>query len=447
MIRIFQKIFYAIFTKQDDDQFSDFLINNSAKLFFVQSFSVFLSFLLNYVLVKGINLKEYGSYVYVLNLLSLLVNFCLLGLDTLLVKNVSIYYSARKYGELKGIIFFSIGFVAISSAIIAMFSTKAIPFISNVDVGAYSNWAVLSFSFFLVFSIALLYQSILQGLKKIFLSQITEKILKPVLLLIIVVFFLYAKQGITVEKLIWFNIITLTVSLLTIFVFFKAGTVFIPGKIKAKYDFSGWTNSAMAFFIMSVLYILNSKADIFLLGLLKGNEVVGVYNIVLRISEIIGFVLGIINFILAPFIARMFENGELVQLQKLITRSAQAVLVISFPLIIIIIVFRAQILGFFGVDFFNAQQALLILCLGQFFNVACGSVGLLLLMTGNQRYSIFSLIVGVIFNIVLNIILVPEYGIVGTAIATASSLIIWNFLMYFFVRRKLKIRTTAFEVF
>ncbi|MBK5270180.1 MAG: polysaccharide biosynthesis C-terminal domain-containing protein, partial [Bacteroidia bacterium] len=97
-------------------------------------------------------------------------------------------------------------------------------------------------------------------------------------------------------------------------------------------------------------------------------------------------------------------------------------------------------------EFLDGQQALLILCGGQLINILSGSVGLLLMMTGNQRFSIYSLAISTIFNIIFNIILVPPYGIVGASIASAGSLVIWNFLMYFFVRRKINIRPTAFGV-
>jgi O-antigen/teichoic acid export membrane protein len=67
-------------------------------------------------------------------------------------------------------------------------------------------------------------------------------------------------------------------------------------------------------------------------------------------------------------------------------------------------------------------------------------------MSGYQRFSIYSLGASTIFNIIFNLILTPKYGIVGTAIATAGSIAIWNCLMYFFVRNKLRVKPTAFGI-
>jgi len=192
---------------------------------------------------------------------------------------------------------------------------------------------------------------------------------------------------------------------------------------------------------------LNSRIDIFLLGLLRGSEEVGVYNIALKISETIAFGLVIVNFVVAPVIAKLFANGEILQLQQLITRAAQMVFLFSFPLVLLIFLFGQNVLAFFGVDLLNGNKALLILCSGQLINILCGSVGTVLMMTGHQRFSLYALGISTVFNIVVNIILTPGYGVVGTAIATTGSLTMWNLMMYWFVRKKVKIYPTPFKIF
>ena len=200
----------------------------------------------------------------------------------------------------------------------------------------------------------------------------------------------------------------------------------------------------MAFFVVGALYLLNSRIDIFLLGLFRGHDEVAVYNVVLKVSEIGSFCLITVNYIIAPAIAKLFSNGDLTQLQQLIRRAAQVVLIIGLPLLLLIAIFRKTILVFFGVDFLNGEQALLILCAGQLVNVLCGSVGTILIMSGHQRFSIYSLAISTGVGIILNVLLTPRFGLVGTAIATASSIAVWNCLMYFFVNKKIKIRSTAF---
>ena len=57
-------------------------------------------------------------------------------------------------------------------------------------------------------------------------------------------------------------------------------------------------------------------------------------------------------------------------------------------------------------------------------------------MTNNQNIYAKILFVGALVNIVLNYILIPIYGINGAAIASMFSLVVWNVLMIYEVRRK-----------
>jgi O-antigen/teichoic acid export membrane protein len=75
----------------------------------------------------------------------------------------------------------------------------------------------------------------------------------------------------------------------------------------------------------------------------------------------------------------------------------------------------------FGPEFGAAYLPLLILCAGQLVNAATGCAILLLNMTGNERYPLLATMVAAFLNVMLNLLLIPPYGIHGAAIATASS--------------------------
>ena len=441
-----QNIATFLGNKRNENYFSDYVIKNSIWLFLLQGFSLAIGFLSNYVLIKAAGVNDYGSYIYIFNFLYLLIGFCTLGMDTLLVKKVSIYEASGNYRELKGVIFFAIGVCICASLAIAIVSGKIAGIFGVIKNSGGINWFILSFSTLLMLSIITINQASLQGLKKITLSQVGEKIARPAIIIILVLVLGSYRKKVSLEELIWLNITALGITLLiTSFLHQKK----IGAKLKnvnPTYEFVAWTNSAIAFFLLGTLYILNSRVDVFLLGLLRGSDEVGVYNIVLKISEIISFGLVLINFVIAPIIAKLFVKSELRQLQQLATQSARIVLVIGLPLLLLIVFFRKSILDFFGVNFFNGQEALLILCSGQLINILCGSVGTLLLMSGYQRFSIYSLTISTAFSVIFNIILTPKYGIVGTAIATAASIVMWNCLMYLFVRKKLNIRPTAFGI-
>ena len=430
--------------KAQENYLSAYIIQNSIQLFLLQGFSLLLTFISNFVLIKVAGVTDYGWYVYIFNLVYLLVGFCVIGMDTLLVKRVAIYESADDNGKVKGVIFLAFGICFAVSLLVTLVTAAIRSFRDLLPNNLDWSWFTLCLSTLLLLAVITLNQAALQGLKKIALSQIGEKLVRPVVLILSTLLLFFYKKRLDLEELIWINVISLSITVIITSVLLQKNIKDKLKNVRAAYETKSWIPAALAFFIVGVLYLLNSRIDIFLLGLFRGHDEVAVYNVVLKVSEIVSFGLITVNYIMAPAIAKLFSNGDLSQLQQLIRRAAQVVLVIGLPLLLLIVIFRKTILVFVGVDFLNGEQALLILCAGQLVNVLCGSVGTILIMSGYQRFSIYSLAISTCFGIILNLLLTPRFGLVGTATATASSIAVWNCLMYFFVSKKIKIRSTAF---
>lgn len=381
--------------------------------------------------------------MYVFNGFNLLVSFCLFGTDTLLVKMVAVYNENRNTTALKSLFVF-VMLVVLTSSIFLSFLSWLVLKITGIIQKLPINWFAIALPTLLLLSLTAVNQAYLQGLKRVLRSQFAEKIVRPLLMILIIALFLYSGKTISAPELIWLNVALIAITALLSFWFVRSSAPDLWENITSDFESRYWLASAFGFFSMGVLSVLNARIDILLLGALRSNHDVGVYNVVLKLSELGNFFLVIVNFIVAPMVAALYKKGAMAQLQKIVTRSAQVVLATTLPLLIGFIVFRKPLLLLFGAQFLNGQQAFVILCLGQLLNILFGSVGTLLLMSGHQKFSILSLAISLVVNVLLNILLTPRYGTTGTAIASATGIGLWNLLMYFFARTKLKIRTTAF---
>ena len=97
-------------------------------------------------------------------------------------------------------------------------------------------------------------------------------------------------------------------------------------------------------------------------------------------------------------------------------------------------------------DSFTAQNTTLeILMLGQIVSGIAGPAGYLLAMTGNQKILALIVLTTALLNIILNYILIPEYGTNGAAFATLSTIIITNVTMATVAIKRLKINPTIFS--
>ncbi len=181
--------------------------------------------------------------------------------------------------------------------------------------------------------------------------------------------------------------------------------------------------------------------DTLMLGYYNDKVDVGVYNVVIRIARIAIIAITSINLVLAPKISELYGNSQLDEMKQLITKSTKLIFIITVPLVIVIMVANKLVLSIFGEEFLIGGTALIIVMMSQLFNAISGSSGQVMNMTGNHKKLRNFTIYSGILNISLNFLLIPLYGIIGAAIATASSIIVLNLSSAIFVKRKLGIVT------
>jgi O-antigen/teichoic acid export membrane protein len=196
---------------------------------------------------------------------------------------------------------------------------------------------------------------------------------------------------------------------------------------------------ALAFLGMGVLDFLVSQADKILLGLYLNPRVVGVYVLASTLTSFIPIILQSVNQIFAPVIADLHAQGRREVLQKLFQTLTKWVIGLTFPLAIVMVVFAARLMRIFGADFESGWPVLVIGAVGQLVNCGVGSVGYLLLMSGNQKRLIKVQFAMTIVSVVTNLSLIPTLGLVGAALASAGVNVGGNLWNLYEVRKALGI--------
>ena len=106
-------------------------------------------------------------------------------------------------------------------------------------------------------------------------------------------------------------------------------------------------------------------------------------------------------------------------------------------------VFPQWLMGLFGPQFQSGAVALMILAVGQFIGTAVGSVGSLLSMTGHEPQLRWNVFIGAVLGVGLGVLLIPDYGLIGAAIATSVAVASKNLLCVYQVNRLLGFNTLA----
>ncbi len=172
-----------------------------------------------------------------------------------------------------------------------------------------------------------------------------------------------------------------------------------------------------------------------------------IFSVATRIGMIVGLMLVAVNIIVAPRIAQLYEHRNLKQLE-VVVRSISFFLASAAALIVLVgIMLSESLMGVFGEDFRVGGNVLSVILAGQFINVATGSVGVLLMMTGHERQFKQLTLASSVILIVLCFLLIPHLGGVGAAVAVAVSTAILNISALYVAQLRLGIRVSPLPAF
>jgi O-antigen/teichoic acid export membrane protein len=407
-----------------------------------------LGFLINLILARVLGAKEFGQYYYVLAWVTPFTVAAAFGLDQVLIRQIAAYRAAAEWGLLHGFLSWALrwrllatGLALVAAAALAWFSAGILKAqVSPAIWLALGLVPVLSFSNFA--------NAGLQGFKRVIAGSAADAALaKPLLLALLISLPWWLPGSLTAREAIALTLATaIATLLLRAFCLWRT----IPPETlisKPTRMCKIWIASAIPLLLIALLYELNSRAPILLLGSIVGEEATGIFALSNTLVGLAGFLLTTINLVLSPVISSLYTGGQIEKLQALLTRSARAVLLFGGIGVLSLVFLRGWILGFFGTGYVLGGSTLVILAVGQLVNLAAGSVGTLLVMTGHEKPVAVAVGLSFIANVALGALLVPSIGYVGAAIASSASTIVWNLAMVIYVVHRLGIDPTVLGVF
>lgn len=413
------------------------IIKQGINSFGIYGASTIATLVLNWYLAKVLGAKDYGIFTYSFSWVFFFGAFTSFGYTSVVKRHIARYKAEKKAPHIKGLLLQGVGVTLVFSFVVSLLFFIITYFLNIQPNLKYflqiSIWALP------IFALLLTFQAVFIGLKKVELSFLPEKLIRP-LLLLIAAFIAVSYFNFNLTKSVYFNILAFTISLLFALVFFIKFYTSI--KQKAEFDTKNWKKAGLVFFLTSMVLAINARADILLLGIFGHTADVGIYNIAVKFAQFISLPLFIANSILSPYISELHNNNKK-DLALLIKKIIRIVFVLSFIATIIYFIFGNHILGYFGEEFKIGFWCLIILTLAQLFNVFVGPVGNILSMSNFEQLVLKSMIISTIINLILNLTLIPLYGINGAAISTAVGMAIWNLILFILVKKKLNINPSV----
>ncbi|MAE90544.1 MAG: hypothetical protein CMI67_13285 [Pelagibaca sp.] len=227
----------------------------------------------------------------------------------------------------------------------------------------------------------------------------------------------------------------------TTIVFFAAMFMWF-GQRHTELTFKGYkdselTTASMNLWIASIMSLTVQWSGILIAGAMLTAEDVALLTAAQRTAMLTSFVLMVVNMVVAPRYARLWKEGNIDGIRNLAKWATRGMVAMVLPVVAIMLIWPSDVMKVFGEGYEQAAILLSVLVVGQFVNVASGTVGYLLHMTGHEREVKNSMIYSGLCTLVLTITLIHLYGVLGAAVAVSLGVVILNLTMLVFVKKRL----------
>lgn len=410
------------------DKLFQLIFKKGGHTFFFRIFGMIFNFASTLYITNIFGSSSYGLFALSLTILQLLVMFFSFGIPAAFISftgafnskelNKGLLIKSYKIIFLLGII--PIIFLYFNASYIAVFFNKLL--LTN-----FLKVAFLSLIFFVFHEINSNY---FLSIKKYLWFGIVYFIVPNFLFLILILFFKFNNFP---DYFIIFSyslsiFITVIISLFLIFRSKKYLKVTVKSKEILRRSLP---MMASGFFL-----VLLNWTDVLMLGKYETERNIGVYNAAFKIGYLTLFFVMSMGSIIITDMSEHYNNNNFKALHTTIKKATQITAVLTLPLAIFIFIFSEFLLQLFGAEFTDGKTALILITIGALYNAMTGNVDQLLNMTGQQITVRNVMFVGFLINVILNLFLIPLYGINGAALSSLIVNVIVSTIFVFIIKKK-----------
>ena len=370
----------------------------------------------NLLVARVLDADALGTYALAVAVIQISEVFAIAGLDSGLLRFVSINSSdPLRQREVIGSALKTSLFLSLAVALLLLFFSGNIA--SMLHGSHLLQLTLCCYAAAIPFNVAtMLYGHAIQGFRKLQPKIIATQMVSPLLLLLLTLLFRYTAG----QKAALFFPFALSAAIAFFWIrpyLSKISGVLPLDIVRAASDRS-MMRYALPFLVVSLLSMMTHWLDVVMLGMLTDTATVGLYHPAARTAGLIRAVLLAFAGIAAPMIASLHtgrEGAEIGRIYKMVTRWILGLVV---PPVILFMLLPEPVLGVFGTRFTASSNALILLTAASFLQVSFGLSSTVLAMTGYARLSLYNALGALGLQVVLNLLLIPRFGITGAALAS-----------------------------
>ena len=170
------------------------------------------------------------------------------------------------------------------------------------------------------------------------------------------------------------------------------------------------------------------RFDVLLVAALSGPADAAIYTAATRFLVVGNLGIQAVQMTVSPQLGKLFAQHDLPGARRVYRTATMWTMSFTWPLYITTAAAVGLIIPIFGAEYDAGSTSVLVLSAAMLVATACGSVDAVLLMSGRSLLSLGNAALTLTVNVILDVILIPQLGILGAALGWAMSIALRNLL-------------------
>ncbi len=371
---------------------------------------------------------DYGLFSIGVAVFTIFSVIAMMGLNNAIVHYTAYFRSKRDDSRTKGVIMFSFKVVmpvsVLLTALLFLFSDLiADVFFHTAELATVLRIFSLALPFY---SLVLIGSVVFVGFQKNKYQVYSDNVVSNVLKIVFLVAFSAMGLGMMGIVSSWLAA-TIVAGVLSVYYIYRV----FPGMkgTKPVYTNREIFTYALPLFFSNVMLVVFSYTDIILLGYFPNVTMagVGIYSAGVTIAQLLTIITIALTALFLPILTELHTSNQREGFNNMYRTVTRWAFFVNFPALLMMIFFSRQIINiFFGSEFVSGSIALILLGTGYLLFSISTIPFLLLNSIRKTRVVFYVTAIALLFSVVLNVLLIPAYGIEGAA----TSVVITNAIRF-----------------
>ena len=354
-----------------------------------------------------------------------------LGLPGGVARYVPFYHGREEYGKLRGVILLALGVVMATSLVVAgclLFLASPLANLLAREGEFRQVLLIMALAIPFVATKPILMKSLVT-LHRIELRVITRDVVENVVKLGLTA--LLVLMGYGLLGAVWAYAIAAALAwALGLYLLERRALPILSSTVKPVFQLGELLTFSFPLFFTGILGLFQAWTDTFLLSYFRTMTEVGLYNVGLLLASLVSVIPNLVLPAAFPHIINYYGRGEQRDARLLARQVSRWILLALAPVALWLILVSPQLLPLlFGNTYAEGARVAAVLTIGYLalsLSLPCTRV---LSMVKRTDLIFRASLISVLVNVVGNLLLIPRYGMIGAALATAGSLVLSSVLL------------------